>query len=112
MSLAGQVISEIATLHTPRARLGLFGALTSAIYMSQFSWLARLSLWQHLGLDWVPSIGLTRSYWLLLHGDPLAAWHFNPLIYAVLAVGAPLLIHDMWVVANSYKQRINQRNML
>jgi len=95
---------EIISLSTARGRLAAFGLATSAIFFSQYHWLANLSLYGHLGID-SPSIGLTRAYWLLIHGNPVAAWERNPLIFLVLAVGLPLIALDVMKVI---KQR--QRN--
>lgn len=95
--LAG-VAGEILTLRTARGRLIAFGFLTTLIFMSPYHWLAQLSLWQHIGWHGAPSIGLTRAYWLIIHGHPVAAWHRNPLIYAVLIVGIPLLVRDAYTL--------------
>lgn len=92
------VASETLTLRTARGRLIAFGFLTTLIFMSPYHWLAQLSLWQHIGWHGAPSIGLTRAYWLIMHGHPVAAWHRNPLIYAVLIVGIPLLVRDAYTL--------------
>jgi len=89
---------EVLSLHTPRARLAVFSALTLAIYASRYHWLDHLSLWGALGIKHAPSIGLTRAYWLVLHGHPAAAWHRNPLIYLVLMFGLPMVIYDAFSV--------------
>lgn len=75
-----------------------WAALTLVIFVSPYVWLENLSLWQMIGFDSAPSIGLTRSYWLLLHGDVAAAWERNPLIFAVLTVGLPILLNDLRIV--------------
>jgi hypothetical protein len=76
-----------------------------AIFFSRFEWLAHVSLWAKLGMDWMPSIGLTRAYWLVLHGDFVAAWHRNGLIYLVLLVGIPLLLKDIWQLVRKFHQK-------
>lgn len=95
MHRAGALAIEIIGLQSARGRLVFFCIITTAILVVPYSSLSNLSLWQRLGLDWAPSIGLTRAYWLFIHLDPVAAWHRNPLIYAVLAIGLPLLGRDM-----------------
>lgn len=89
-----QLLREALALETPRGRLLMFSALTFVIFFSQYHWLDHLSLWGNLGIH-APSIGLTRAYWLLLHGHLSAAWHRNRLIYLVLSVGLPLLVFDI-----------------
>ena len=90
-----QLTLEALTLASARGRLASFSVLSAAIYLSHYHWLDHLSLWGNLGFSRAPSIGLTRAYWLLLHGQPGAAWHRNWLIYIVLAVGIPLLLKDL-----------------
>ena len=85
---------EIAGLQTARGRLLFFLIVTLAVAIVPYAWLGNLSLWQLLGIP-SPSIGLTRAYWKILHGDPVGAFMRNPLIYVVLAVGLPLLIIDI-----------------
>jgi hypothetical protein len=86
---------EIITLQTPRGRLMFFLFASVLIYVAPYEVLSRLSLWQAIGID-SPSIGLTRAYWYLLHGDFSAALERNKLILAVLAVGVPMLLLDMY----------------
>jgi len=85
---------EIIGLQTPRGRLTCFAAITAAIYVMPFSLLKHLSLWQLLHVN-SPSIGLTRAYWLIMHGSPVAAWHTNELIYLVLPVVLAISITDI-----------------
>lgn len=82
------------TLQTPRDRLIVFAIVSLAVFFVPFHWLENLSIWKALDIP-SPSIGLTRSYWLILHGDLVAAWNFNKLIYLILAIGVPLLLFDM-----------------
>lgn len=93
------LLLEAVTLSTPRGRLLAFITLTLLIYPARYSWLSHLSLWLLIGWHSAPSIGLTRAYWLLLHGHPSLAWQRNRLIFAVLAVGLPLLAYDGWQLA-------------
>lgn len=90
--------SEALSLRTPRARLVVFAVLSLVVLVSNYSWLENLSFWKFVGWESAPSIGLTRAYWLLLHGDVVAAWERNVLIFAVLAIGLPLLALDLWKV--------------
>lgn len=89
-----RLLLEAMSLHTARGRVLVFAAATVIIFFCRYHWLDHLSLWGHLGLTHAPSIGLTRAYWLLLHGHPVDAWHRNRLIYAVLAIGLPLILRD------------------
>jgi Protein of unknown function (DUF2752) len=86
---------RVLNLDSPTKRLATWAVLSTIIFLAPFSWLQHLSLWQRLGLDWAPSIGLTRAYWHLLHGNPASAWQINPLIYAVITVGLPMLGRDI-----------------
>lgn len=81
-------------LQTPAGRLLFFAIVSIAIFLVPYAWLANLSIWQYLNIP-SPSIGLTRSYWLVLHGDFEAAWVRNKLIYLVLFIGLPLLVIDV-----------------
>lgn len=98
MKQIGAFAIEIIGLQSARGRLVFFCVASAIIFMLPYSALGNLSIWQRLGLDWAPSIGLTRAYWLVLHLDFVAAWHRNPLIYGVLAVGLPLLGKDLWQI--------------
>jgi hypothetical protein len=82
------------SLSTPKQRLTTWLVLTLLIYFARFSWLVNLSLYKRAGLDFMPSIGLTRSYWLLLHGKLSQALAMNRLIIVVIAVGSFLLVKD------------------
>jgi hypothetical protein len=88
-------ILQLCTLSTPSQRLLVWAILTLLIFFSEFNWLENLSLYKRIGLDWVPSIGLTRAYWLLLHGNISAAVEMNPLIVPVIIAGGTLLIKDV-----------------
>lgn len=107
MSRLGAFAIEIIGLQSARGRLVFFCTATAIILVVPYSALSDLSLWQRLGLDWAPSIGLTRAYWLLIHLDPVAAWQRNPLIYAVLAVGTPLIVKDMLSILKDKRRAIS-----
>lgn len=87
-------VAALCTLSTPRQRLLVWGLLTVIIYFSQFNWLENLSLYKRIGLEWAPSIGLTRAYWLFIHGNAPAAINMNPLIIPVIIAGGIVLIKD------------------
>lgn len=89
---------ELISLSTPRSRLCLWAIATIAIFILPYRFFENISLWQRLGWDTAPSIGLTRAYWLLIHGDIIAAWHRNRYIYAVVAVGAVILTIDVYKI--------------
>lgn len=92
-----QLLTELFGLQTPRARLSVFLVLSLLIYLAPYQWLAHLSLWQALHIP-SPSIGLTRAYHLLLHGDFAGAWERNRLIFVVVAIGVPLLVKDIFLL--------------
>jgi len=81
-----RLLLEIIGLSTARGRVTFVFAASVMVYFVPFRWLAGLSLWQRLGLDWMPSIGLTRAYWLLLHGRVDEARALNGLIVPVVAI--------------------------
>jgi len=60
-----------------------------ALLLVPYQWLdtARLSLYERGGID-SPSIGTTRAYWRVLHGDFSGAYERNNLIIFI----APLII--------------------
>lgn len=85
---------SLITLATPESRLGVWALLTVAIWAAPFTWLTNLSLYGHLGWHSAPSIGLTRAYWLILHGKLTDGWRMNHIIVAILFIGIPLLAID------------------
>lgn len=89
---------ELASLQTRGARLAVIACLTLAIYVVPYQTLehARLSLYERAGIP-SPSIGLTRAYWKLIHGDPIGAWERNKLIYLVMLVLCVMFIHDWFM---------------
>lgn len=80
--------------------------ITCLVFVVPYAWLNNLSLWQALGWESAPSIGLTRAYWLLIHGDPIAAWDRNPLIYAVLSVLGVIIAKDTVTLLTHHKRDI------
>ena len=85
---------SVLSLSTPKHRIITWATLTVAIYVSKFEWLAGLSLYQRVGWEWMPSVGLTRAYWLISHGQFGEAYQMNPLIFPILLIGGGLLIRD------------------
>jgi hypothetical protein len=85
---------EMISLGTSRGRVLMWALLSAIIFAVPYQWLSHLSLWQHIGWRSAPSIGLTRAYWLLLHGQPMHAWQRNWLIVPVCAIGLPLITRD------------------
>ncbi len=83
----GGFLIELVSFSTPRGIVS-FGMLTNAILLVvPYSWLERshLSLYERMHIP-SPSIGLTRAYWLLLHGHFSAAVQRNKLIVVVAPV--------------------------
>ena len=85
---------DIIGLQTPAGRLTFFALASVVIFVLPQTLLGEFSLWARIGLENSPSVGLTRAYSHILHGNLSAAWERNPIIYIVLAVGLPLLISD------------------
>ena len=89
-------ILKLISLQTAPSRLFFFTTITAVIYNVSYSFLdsAKLSLYERLHIN-APSIGLTRAYWKLLHGDAMGAWHRNKLIYIVVAILIGIVIRDI-----------------
>ncbi|MBP9812984.1 DUF2752 domain-containing protein [Candidatus Saccharibacteria bacterium] len=97
---------ELISLSTPRGRLSFWALATVIIYMLPYKLIGNLSLWQKIGIENAPSIGLTRAYWLFIRGDFAAAWSRNKLIYLVVVVGGIVLVIDLYKLYKStYKQK-------
>jgi len=90
----GQLSIETIGLSTSRGRIIFFVLLSTIIFIVPAKWPFTFSVWQHLGIA-APSIGLTRAYRDLLHGEFTHAWQQNKLIYAVVIVGGIVLIKDV-----------------
>lgn len=91
--MANRVL-ECATLAKPQYRLTLWAAATVAIFLVPRHWLENLSLWKRIGWESAPSIGLTRAYRDVLHGDIQSAVEMNWIIFLILLIGLPLLAFD------------------
>lgn len=93
MKKAKNLTLETVGLMTPRGRLLFFTVVTTIVLFTPAVWPVKVSIWQQLKIP-SPSIGLTRAYRRLLHGDFLGAWDQNKLIYAVVAIGGGVLVRD------------------
>ncbi len=89
-----QVFIETIGLSSPRGRLIFFMLLSLCIFILPPKWPVSFSVWRYLGIR-SPSIGLTRAYRHVLHGDVRSAWKQNGLIFAVLIVGGTVLFNDV-----------------
>lgn len=84
-------------LQTPQARLAVITGVSIALRFVSYENLIKapsISLYSHLGLP-SPSIGLTRAYWLLIHGNFKAAWNMNKLVYLVGFVLFGIVVADI-----------------
>lgn len=98
-------IVELMSLSTPRARLVFWALATALIFILPYRLFENVSLWKRLGWESAPSVGLTRAYWLLIHGDASGAWARNKLIFVVIAVGLPILAIDVYKIINSHNNK-------
>lgn len=92
------ILIEIISLQTARGRLLFAGAAHAALLLVPYHWLNNLSLYKLIGLTEVPSIGLTRSYWLLLRGDFTGAWERNWFIFPIMMAGWSIVAIDIYSV--------------
>lgn len=108
LSLKNNLIIDVVGLQTPRGRLIFFAGVTVFIFMISFEGLQDLpdiSLYKRLGIP-SPSIGLTRAFWHIMHGDFVSAYAQNWLIYPVLLVTGGIILNDIQsVILQKYKQR-------
>lgn len=101
-----QIIFEVIGLQTARGRVLFFALATFIIYLLPIRFLGNLSIWQKLDID-APSIGLTRAYHYILHGDFDKAWNQNWLIFLVVALGLPIIAKDVYNVVKQLMLRSN-----
>ncbi len=97
---------ECLGLQTARGRLTFFMIASLFIYLLPIDVLSHLSLWQKLDID-APSIGLTRAYHHVLHGNFEGAWDQNRLIFVVVALGLPIIAKDVYNVVKQLMLRSN-----
>lgn len=89
------VFLETISLQTARGRLIFAGIANCLLLVVPYHWLDNLSIYKHLGVH-SPSIGLTRAYWLLIHGHLAESWSRNWLIFPVIAVGWSIVALDIY----------------
>ena len=89
-------VMDFLTLQKPEFRLGFFGLVTMVLLVTPYQFLEQhhLSLYERLHIP-SPSIGLTRAYWKLIHGDFSGAWQRNKLIYAVVCIVLGIVVKDI-----------------
>lgn len=87
--------SEAVTLSSARGRIFFFCMLTGILLIIPYHTLesTHLSVYAWLKLP-SPSVGLTRAYWKLIHGDVVGAWHRNALIFVIVAVWSFVMGRD------------------
>ena len=81
-----------------------FGVASMIIFFLPVKVLGGFSLWHRLDIP-SPSIGLTRAYHYVLHGDIHDARQQNSLIFLVLLIGLPLIIKDLYNVIKKTKSK-------
>lgn len=99
----GDLILEILGLSSSRGRVIFFVLVSTAIFLEPPAWPITFSVWQHLGIE-APSIGLTRAYRYVLHGEFVQAWQQNKLIFVVIVVGGAVIAKDMLTLLRKYKK--------
>jgi hypothetical protein len=99
-----KLLTEVVGLQTARGRVLFFGFASFWIFLLPISVLKNFSIWQKLGID-SPSIGLTRAYHYVLHGDLVKAWEQNGLIFIILLIGVPIIIKDVYNVTKQLMLR-------
>lgn len=104
--LCKKILIEAITLQSPRGRIIIATTVHFVLAIVPYSWLANLSLYKLIGIDWAPSIGLTRAYWLLLHGDLAGAWQRNALLFPVLAVMWSIVALDVYKIFNQHHRKV------
>ncbi|MDP4038812.1 MAG: DUF2752 domain-containing protein [bacterium] len=99
-SLANKLFNFIG-LQTPIARIVFFLAISLIIFIIPYQTLMRspnISIWSWLNIPaW--SIGLTRAYSKLLHGDFHGAYKQNLLIYPVVIIVLAIMTSDIYKIA-------------
>lgn len=93
-----RLLIDTVGLQTPAGRTLFFALASTFIFLLPQSVLGGLSLWSRLGLESAPSVGLTRAYNFVLHGNFSAAWERNSLIFLVLAIGIPIIARDIYTL--------------
>lgn len=84
-------------LQTPFSRIAAILSVTTFLYLIHYQSLLSIptvSVYSRLNIP-SPSIGLTRAYWYLIHGEFQSAWNMNKLIYFVAVVLATIVVVDV-----------------
>lgn len=102
--LLTRVLIETVGLSSPRGRIIFFVLISAAIFAMPPRWPVTFSVWHRLGIA-SPSIGLTRAYRLVLHGDFIHAWQQNKLIYVVILVGGVVLAQDVRTIMHNHTKK-------
>lgn len=98
------LLLETIGLQTARGRVLFFGLVSFCVFLLPITVLKNFSIWQKVGVD-SPSIGLTRAYHYVLHGDFSKAWEQNGLIFIVLLIGVPIIAKDVYNVTKQLMLR-------
>lgn len=99
----GQLFIETVGLSSARGRIIFFLIVSIGIFVWPPEGPFTFSVWQHLGVE-SPSIGLTRAYRYILHGEFVQAWQQNKIIFIVVVVGSVVLAKDVIALVNNSKQ--------
>lgn len=89
-------ILDFLTLRKAAYRWSFIGGFSIVLFFVPYNFLekAKLSLYERFHIP-SPSIGLTRAYWKLIHGDIYGAWQRNKLIFVVLSLLIAILVYDL-----------------
>lgn len=101
-----KIVLETLGLSSARGRLIFFVLISLCVFVLPPKLPVSFSVWQRMG-EPAPSIGLTRAYRLVLHGDLSAAWQQNKLIYVVIVVGGAILIKDVMNLAGAKHAKVS-----
>lgn len=94
---------SLISLQTPVSRILVIVSITIFLFVIQYQTLLSLptiSVYSRLNFP-LPSIGLTRAYWYLLHGQFNAAWEMNRLVYVVAVAIIGVLTVDVLSIIRS-----------
>lgn len=98
-----QWLVDLIGLQTPGSRLTVILGISASLYSISYSTLLSIptiSIFARLHVP-SPSIGLTRAYWYLIHGQFGNAWHMNKLIFIVFGVIVGLVVIDSVTIARN-----------
>lgn len=98
---------SLISLQTPISRILVIASITTFLYIVRYQTLLSIptiSVYSRLNLP-LPSIGLTRAYWFLIHGKYYSAWQMNKLIYLVALVIFIIIVIDSTNLILSLKNK-------